>query len=657
MQKKLWLFCIIMLQLPLMPFAQTLTLAADQPGAPIQSTMWGVFFEDINFGADGGLYAELVKNRSFEFYKPLMGWTSVSQGSAKGDWSIIRRGEQYTENPTFLRIMAQATNGAYGFSNEGFRGMGVREGHRYRFSVWARQKSGAALKMRVALVDTLGREIGGAQLDGFTKDWQQHEVSFTCQATQARARLQVWLEGEGTLDVDMVSLFPHDTWKNRPNGLRADLVQMIADLQPGFVRFPGGCVVEGRELDMRYQWKKTVGPIEKRTQIVNRWNTEFSYRPAPDYFQSFGVGFFEYFQLAADLGAEPLPIINCGMACQFNTKELVPMDELSPYIQDALDLIEFANGSVETTWGRLRAEMGHPEPFHLKYLGIGNEQWGEQYVERFRAFAEALGAAHPEITLVGGSGPYNRGEWFDYLWSEFGQMGVALIDEHYYAPPKWFMDNAGRYDTYDRKGPRVFAGEFAAHGPDNPEPTSRNTWLSALAEAAFMTGLERNADLVHLSSYAPLLAHVEAWQWRPDLIWFDNLEVVGTPNYYVQKIFSTNRGTHVLPLLSAGAPLTGQDSLYASAVLDEPEQEVIIKLVNTAGQRKQVEIQVQGTSFAGQVATGQVLSAEEPLLYNTLAAPQRIYPQEQHWPVQANQLSIEIAPHTLLVAKVRISGG
>src|SRR5690606_14733488 len=260
----------------------------------------------------------------------------------------------------------------------------------------------------------------------------------------------------------MISLFPQDTWKGRPEGLRADMVQILEDIKPWFFRFPCGCVVNGRTLDERFQWKKTIGPIEERALIVNRWNTEFMHRHTPDYYQAFGLGFFEYFQVAEDIGAEPLPILNCGMACQFNTGEVVPLDQLDPYIQDALDLVEFANGSPDTEWGKKRADMGHPAPFNMKYLGIGNEQWGEQYIERYKIFEKVLKEKHPEITLVSTTGPFPEGEEFEYLDKTLRALDAELIDEHYYRPPAWFKENATRYDSYDRNGPKIFAGEYAA---------------------------------------------------------------------------------------------------------------------------------------------------------------------------------------------------
>ena len=397
--------------------------------------------------------------------------------------------------------------------------------------------------MRIELVDASGKVLGGAQVTPSGKQWKKYSVSIVANSTEPKAKLNIWFEGKGTLDLDMISLFPSDTWKNRENGLRADLVQLLADMKPGFLRFPGGCIVEGRDLATRYQWKKTVGQVEDRELMINRWNTEFAHRPAPDYFQSFGLGFFEYFQLAEDIGAEPLPILSCGMACQFNTAEVVPMDQLDPYIQDALDLIEFANGEVNTPWGSVRNSMGHPAKFNLKMIGVGNEQWGPQYIERYQAFVKAIKAKYPSIKIVTSNGPFPEGELFEYADKELRSMNADIIDEHYYNKPEWFLKNSTRYDQYDRKGPKIFAGEYAAQSVATVSPDNKNNWQCALAEAAFMTGLERNAEVVTMCSYAPLFAHSEGWQWTPDLIWFDNLKSYGTPNYYVQKLFSLNKGT------------------------------------------------------------------------------------------------------------------
>jgi len=364
---------------------KTLVVKAGTPIAPIQSTMWGLFFEDINFAADGGIYAELVKNRSFEFYKPLMGWTEIGE-EYTGQFQIVN--SQNENNPRFLRL--ESLQGKdLGLVNEGFRGMGVVAGENYLFSILAKQEQGASA-LKIELLDSTGLVIGNAEVKNFSGEWKTYETKFACSLTHPKAQLRLTLSGKGVLDIDMVSLFPEHTWKVRKNGLRADLVQKLADLKPGFLRFPGGCIVEGHELETRYQWKKTVGNVDDRKLIVNRWNTEFSYRNAPDYFQSYGLGFFEYFQLAEDIGASPLPILNCGMACEFNSSELVPLDKLDPYIQDILDLIEFANGATTTKWGKLRADMGHPAPFNLKMVGVGNEQWGTQYIDRLKIFLKVL---------------------------------------------------------------------------------------------------------------------------------------------------------------------------------------------------------------------------------------------------------------------------
>ncbi|WP_217602443.1 alpha-L-arabinofuranosidase C-terminal domain-containing protein [Chitinophaga sp. GbtcB8] len=633
-------------------FAQTqLTVQANKPITNVPPNMWGIFFEDINFAADGGLYAELVKNRSFEFFTPLMGWKEVKQNKDTGHILIVNRTAVNTANPRYAAIMVDAPNGSYGLSNEGFRGMGITKGQQYNFSMWANAPAGTGLQARVVLLDEKDQPIGEAALSGFHDGWQPYKVSLTATGTAAKGKLQLLFKGQGSIDLDMVSLFPANTWKNRPNGLRADLAQMLADLKPGFIRFPGGCIVEGRDLANRYQWKKTVGKPEERTLIVNRWNTEFSHRSTPDYFQSFGLGFFEYFQLAEDIGAAPLPILNCGMACQFNTGEVVAMNELDPYVQDALDLIEFANGDANTKWGALRAAMGHPGPFHLTLMGVGNEQWDPQYIERYKIFEQAIKSKYPDIKLVSSAGPFSKGPMFDYLWKELKSSRADFIDEHYYMPPQWFLSNASRYDNYDRKkGPKIFAGEYAAHTKEGTEPESRNTWGSALAEAAFMTGLERNADVVQMASYAPLFAHVEAWQWRPDLIWFDNLRAVGTPNYYVQKLFSANKGTQVVPILQNGAVLAGKDSLYASATIDAAAKQVILKIVNVSAHAQSLQINLQGVQAAKGAARQQVLTANT-LAINTLDDPGKVVPVTQ--PLTAgNHLAINAAPASLNVIAI-----
>jgi alpha-L-arabinofuranosidase len=632
----------------------TFMVNTDKPGADVQPTMWGIFFEDINLGADGGLYAELVKNRSFEFATPLMGWKEQKTGAASGSLIVQNRGEKQRNNPRYLRATNKNTGGRYGFSNEGFRGMGVKKGDSYDFSAWTRLAGAGAVTLKLELQTPAGKVLGTAEVTINNKDWQKQKTTLTASETEPKAMLVIWLEGKGAVDLDMISLFPQKTWKNRPGGLRPDLVQLLADLKPGFLRFPGGCIVEGRELATRYQWKKTIGSIDERELIVNRWNTEFAHRPTPDYFQTFGLGFFEYFQLSEDIGAEPLPILNCGMACQFNSGEVVPTDELDPYIQDALDLIEFANGSATTTkWGKLRADLGHPAPFNLKLLGVGNEQWGEQYIERHKIFSKAIKEKYPEIRLISSVGPSPDGDMFDYLSKEMTELKAEIIDEHYYRSPEWFLQNAARYDQYKRSGPRIFAGEYAAQSVAVVSPDNKNNWRCAIAEAAFMTGLERNADLIHMASYAPLFAHTEGWQWTPNLIWFDNMKSYGTPNYYVQQLFSTNKGSKVVPITYQNAPATGQDGLYASSVMDEATGEVIVKIVNTTTVAKNSEIQL---SAAPKSATGQltVLKSDNPDAVNSLDQPMQVSPGSSTIVVKDKKAMVNLAAGSITVLRVKI---
>ena len=634
--------------------AQTLTVAVDKPTGEIQPTMWGIFFEDINFAADGGVYAELVKNRSFEFLVPLMGWKEIessrySLNAKSGSVEIINRGEGHENNPRFARVKVNSDN-SFSLVNDGFFGMGMKKDAKYTFSIWVRPEEGNVV-VKAELIDDKENPIGSATITSDSKDWKKYTTTIVPTTTFAKAKLRLSFTGKGITDIDLVSLFPNDTWKGRPGGLRADLVQLLYDLKPGFLRFPGGCIVEGRDLSQRYQWKKTVGAAEDRELLINRWNNEFAHRPAPDYFQSFGLGFYEYFLLAEDIGASPLPILGCGMACQFNTAELVPMDQMDPYIQDAIDLIEFANGSTTTQWGKLRADMGHPATFNMKFIGVGNEQWGPQYFERYHEFEKAIHAKYPEIMIVSSAGPFPSGELFDYAWNELKASNAQIVDEHYYNKPEWFFKNAGRYDNYDRKGPKIFAGEYAAQSVNTANPDNKNTWLCALSEAAFMTGLERNADVVHLASYAPLFAHAEGWQWTPDLIWFDNLNSYGTPNYHVQKLFSNNKGTHSLSILNGKENVTGQGDLYASAVVDKNTGEVIIKIVNSSANVQSPQLQLNGVK-ARPKADITVLKGTPPDV-NSFQDPSKIVPVTNTVDVKGKILKLELAPYSLTVVKIK----
>jgi alpha-N-arabinofuranosidase len=625
-----------------------ITVDVAHPGAAISPQMFGVFFEDINFAADGGLYPELVKNRSFEFDEALTGWheTMVVNASGiagpKGELDIRTQEPLNATNPHYLR--ARVYEPGYSFYNTGYRGMGVQEGAEYRFSAYVRSTGVKAI--RATITDENGKEIGSGKLEGFDGTWKHYEAVIRANAAEPHARLNIYVDEKGSVDLDMVSLYPVDTWGHRPNGLRKDLVQLLYDMHPGFIRFPGGCIVEGRQLLTRYRWKTTVGDIAERKTIINRWNNEFDYRPAPDYFQSFGLGFYEYFQLAEDVGARPLPILNCGMACQFNSSETASLDQLNEYIQDALDLIDFANGPETSPWGKLRAQMGHPAPFHLEMIGVGNEQWGPRYLERYKVFAAALKAKHPEIKLVVAAGPAPAGEPFDSMWSAWRQLKPDIVDEHYYMAPEWFLSNTSRYDHYDRSGPKIFAGEYAAQTSGVGKDDNHNNWQAAISEAAFITGLERNGDVVQMASYAPLMAHVDAWQWKPDAIWFDNLRSYGTPNFYVQALYANNTGTRIVPVTPQAT-----NGLYTSGSLDERSHELIVKAINTTGAAMPVEIHLDGQSKSGS-AKVITLESADPNGENSFDHPKAISPQASTTEVKSGTISVQLQPYSVNVYRV-----
>jgi alpha-N-arabinofuranosidase len=628
----------------------TLSVQMDQSGAPINHAMWGIFFEDINFGADGGLYAELVKNRSFEFPDALMGWKEVSQPGAKGTLSIATDAPFNTANPHYLRIGAQH-QAAFGAANNGFRGIGVRAGEEYDFSTQARVKTGSPVLV-IQLVDEGGKILAAEKIKTLTAEWAEKTTTLHPKETVRKARLNVLVENGGTVDLDMVSLFPRGTWKRRPSGLRADMVQWLADMKPGFMRFPGGCIVEGDTLTNRYQWKTTIGPIAERKLIINRWNKEFKHRPTPDYYQSFGLGFFEYFQLCEDIGAQPLPILNCGMACQFNSGELCPLDQIDPYIQDAIDLVEFANGPANSVWGAKRAAMGHSKPFALKMIGIGNEQWDQPYLDRYTRFHAALKAKHPEILLVSSAGPAPDDQHFKFAWPKLRALPADIVDEHCYARPDWFFNNTHRYDDYDRNGPKVFFGEYAAQSDKTVSVENRNNLECALSEAACMIGLERNGDVVRMASYAPLFAHNDGWQWRPDLIWVDNLQSYGTPNYYVQKLFANNAGDLLLPV-KLDAPSGAK--LFASATRDNATGETILKVVNGGELPTTVKLDFGGAKNIDPKLKVFTLTSGNLKDENSFSEPRKVAPNSSTLEINGPQFSHTFAANSLTVLRLGTS--
>lgn len=631
--------------------AATLEVQVDQPGAAINPAMWGIFFEDINFGADGGLYAELVKNRAFEFPDAMMGWSKLSPSKARGKLSIHNENPFNAANPHYLRIESEGT-AFLGVANEGFRGMGVRKGEAYDFSAQVRKTAGSPA-LRVELYSEDGTLLDSVKVAGFAADWKEVTAVLHPKNTDAKAKLYVLVDGKGGVDLDMISLFPQKTWKDRPRGLRADMVQMLADLKPGFMRFPGGCIVEGSELDKRYQWKKTIGPVAERELLINRWNYEFLHRPTPDYFQTFGLGFFEFFQMCEDIGAEPMPILSCGLACQFNSGEACPLDQLDTYIQDAIDLIEFANGPATSTWGAKRAAMGHPAPFNLKMIGIGNENWQQPYIERYAKFHAVLKEKHPEIQLISSAGPSPEDGHFKYAWPKLRELKADIVDEHCYAKPEWFLNNTRRYDNYDRNGPKVFMGEYAAQSVAILSTKNRNNLECALSEAAYLTGLERNAEVVRLASYAPLFASSEAWQWTPNLIWVDTLTSYATPNYYVQQLYSRNRGDVVLPVKLSAAEMP-TNRFFASAVRDQAAGEIILKVVNASGTIAETEVKLATAGTVAGTARVTVLTGANADV-NSFKAPKAVAPVESELSGVGGSFRHTFPARSMTVLRVKVN--
>jgi alpha-L-arabinofuranosidase len=555
------------------------TVDVDKPGHVIPATLHGLFFEDINYAGDGGLYAELIQNRSFEDDEPLYGWSEIANGGAQGRLAVVSESPLNANNLHFLRIYVSnpGTQG-YGAENSGFDGIALRESDDYFFSLYSRRRAGDSAALSIALQDKDGNPLASTEITNIGEAWQKFEVKLASTATVTNAHLVVLATKTGVVDVDMVSLFPEKTFKGRRNGLRADLAEAMADAHPGFLRFPGGCIVQGRDMASAYRWKDTIGDVAERKQNWNFWRDARS----PEYNQTFGLGFFEYFQLCEDIGAEPVPVINCGMYFQGDPNTPVPLDQLGPFVQDALDLIEFANGATNTVWGAKRAAMGHLKPFNLKFLAIGNEQWQQVYFARYEIFERAIRAKYPQIKIICSAGPFPNDANWQFAWNKLRNGTPAdVVDEHYYSPPRWFFENGDRYDHYDRNGPKVFVGEYSAQDGG----AHRNNLRAALAEAAYMTSLWKNSDEVLMASYAPLFAKVGHDQWHPDLIWFDNTRVLLTPNYYVQRQFAQNRPDVYLPT-----------TVEASKILSHPAGMIGVGTWKTQAEYKEIRVTAPDSS-------------------------------------------------------------
>jgi alpha-L-arabinofuranosidase len=494
--------------------AQTAHIEIDAAaqGTPISPILYGIFFEEINHAGDGGLYAELVRNRSFEDADTPQAWKLLGDGAKM---AIDTANPLNPRNPRSLRWEIA---GSASLVNEGYWGIAVQRGKRYRFTMYARCDGQFRGALTVSLQSAGGQLYAQRTLRGFGKDWKPFSATLTANGTDPKARLVLTANGDGALWLDMVSLMPVDTFKRRPNGLRADLAQMLVALKPSFVRFPGGCFVEGDRMHNALRWRDTLGDVAERPARWCVWN----------YTSTQGLGLHEYLLMCEDLGAEPMLVVNCGMACQYRNGDHIPLDELDEWIEDALAAIEYAIGPPTSKWGALRAKNGHPEPFPLRFVSIGNENWGPLYEERYARFYDAIKARYPQIQLIATAPVKSR--------------PIDILDEHYYSTPEWFILNANLYDRYDRTGPKILVGEYAVTAK-----CGTGNLRAAIAEAAFMTGIERNADIVVMAAYAPLFVNVNDRAWNPDLIGFDSARCYGTPSYYVQQLFSVYRGTHVLP--------------------------------------------------------------------------------------------------------------
>ena len=622
--------------------------------ARIQEGMIGLFFEDINYAADGGLYAEMLENRSFEFvkatgdacdyhveYDGAYAWSPYPADAANGVRCRFVTGSPHSEeNPHYMRL--EAAQAGAGVRNKAYDGIYLKKGMDYKAVFWARcVKFQGAFELFVekdGVRCAQGKISAGAGREETYNRFRKYELSLRAEADVERGDFVLCLSEGGIVELDFVSLMPCDAVAGI---FRRDLFDMLKNLHPGFLRFPGGCIVEGNTLANRYRYKDSLKPLWARRNNWNRWavhgtREENDYEGAYSHYnQTLGLGYYEYFLLCELIGAKPLPVMNVGFACQYQSKEMVGRDTAAfqEFVQDALDLIEFANGDADTPWGAVRAEMGHREPFGLTMLGIGNEQWQTKeadFFERYEIFEKAIHEKAPEIKLIGSAGPDVTSDRYTDAWAfyhahEEQEDFVYAVDEHYYVKPKWLYEHVDFYDDYDRKV-KVFSGEYAAHPASGFNMPQANTLDGALAEAAFLTGVERNADVVVLASYAPLFARMGYTQWSPDMIWFDGASCYGTPSYYVQKMYACNMGDVVLDTRGGERAAAAEEGLYYTASLCEGSGEIILKVVNAREAERSLTLALpegwrESTRIQAEILTGPGRDA-----YNTLENPERIAP-------------------------------
>lgn len=622
----------------------------------ISPELFGIFFEDINYSADGGLYAELVQNRSFEYnpaeqrdWHPLSYWEYLTPGFSYGKISVESTSPVHPNNPHYVNLKVEFVGNfpefkgvaGVGLKNAGFDYMPIKAGDKYLFSMFARQRSEEPVSLMISLHTPQGNVIAENKLSTTSRSWQKYSLDLTAGLTSDSASLVILAVSKGELDMDVISLFPEKTFKNRPNGLRPDLAQALADLKPRFVRFPGGCLVHGDGVGNMYRWKNTIGPVEQRVEQRNLWG----------YHQSAGLGYFEYFQFCEDIGAKPVPVVPAAVSCQNSGgtwringvgQQALPLEDMSEYIQEILDLIEWANGPATSTWGAKRAEAGHPAPFNLQYIGIGNEdKITPEFEARFKLIYQAVKKLHPEITLIGTSGPFADGEDFTKGWALADALAVPVVDEHYYKDPKWMMENLNRYDAYDRSKGKVYLGEYASWG---------NQLQNAITEAAYMIGLERNGDVVVMASYAPLLAKKEHVQWKTNMIFFDNTSFVLTPNYHVQRMFSVNQGDVYFDDIITKDPT--DVTVAASCIQDNKTKDIILKMVNTGSEPKTMKVNLTSFGKINSAAEIEVLTGA-PDDENTFDTPSKVMPVKKAFKA-GKTFTYDAPPMSLTVFRIKI---
>jgi alpha-L-arabinofuranosidase len=624
--------------------------AKKAPGSKkISPDLFGLFFEDINYAADGGLYAELVQNRSFEYgpadrreWHPFSFWQYVTPGYSYGAVSVETSAPIHPNNPHYVVLNVEHVgDSGVGLRNQGFDRIPVKAGEKYNFSMFAKRISETPISMSISLQAPDGKVLAQVPLSVTAGEWKQYTAALTPTVSSDSASIVVLATAKGKLALDVISLFPEKTFKNRPNGLRADLAGMLADIQPKFIRFPGGCLAHGDGLGNMYRWKNTVGPVEQRVEQRNIWG----------YHQTAGLGYYEYFQFCEDIGAKPLPVLPAAVSCQNSGgtwriggtgQKALDMSLMQDYIQEVLDLIEWANGPANSTWGSKRAAAGHPASFNLQYVGIGNEdKITPEFEERFKMIYEAVKAKYPNITVIGTVGPFHSGEDFTQGWKIATALNVPVVDEHYYVQPEWLISNQYRYDGYKRNATKVYLGEYASWG---------NKVKNAIAEAAYMTSLERNGDVVAMASYAPLLAKKGFTQWNPDMIYFDNTGAYPTVNYHVQKLFSTNQGDTYFEGVIDKDP--ADSALAASCVQDSKTGDVILKLVNAGLTAKSMKVNL--AAFQKIVLQGRqtVLTGAVDAV-NSFEKPDAVAPVQSDFLIKGMTFDYAAPPMSLTVIRLK----